>query len=193
MDCSPPGSFVRGDSLGKNTGVGCHALLQGIFPTQGSNSGLPHCRWILYRLSTREALRLIRGEFCHHGEPSLGAGFPARAPRTGCSLWSGEVGAGGLRTSTVHFLRALGDLVCEELHLFKSGIFTHLKTVSPSGIPRGCMTAPSPYSQSPCETSVFTAPTPRDAHQILKISRSPLVLFYFANSLIFLPLFSLYF
>ena len=28
----------------KNTGVGCHFLLQGIFPTQGSNSGLPHCR-----------------------------------------------------------------------------------------------------------------------------------------------------
>ena len=36
-DHSPPGSSVHGDSLGKNTGVGCHALLQGIFPTQGSN------------------------------------------------------------------------------------------------------------------------------------------------------------
>ena len=33
MDCSPPGSSVHGDSLSKNTGVGCHALLQGIFPT----------------------------------------------------------------------------------------------------------------------------------------------------------------
>ena len=43
MDCSPPGSSVRGDSPGKNTGVGCHALLQGIFLTQGSNPGLPHC------------------------------------------------------------------------------------------------------------------------------------------------------
>ena len=32
------------DSPGKNTGVGCHFLLQGIFPTQGSNPGLPHCR-----------------------------------------------------------------------------------------------------------------------------------------------------
>ena len=39
------------DSPGKNTGVGCHSLLQGIFPTQGSNPGLPHCRWILYHLS----------------------------------------------------------------------------------------------------------------------------------------------
>ena len=31
--------------------MGCHALLQGIFPTQGWNPGLPHCRWNLYRLS----------------------------------------------------------------------------------------------------------------------------------------------
>ena len=38
-------------SQGKNTGVGCHALLQGIFPTQGSNLGLLHCRQILYLLS----------------------------------------------------------------------------------------------------------------------------------------------
>ena len=51
MDCSPPGSSVHGDSPGKNTGVGCHALLQGIFPNQGSNPGLPHCRLILYQLS----------------------------------------------------------------------------------------------------------------------------------------------
>ena len=38
------------NSLGKNAGVGYHALLQGIFPTQGSNPGLLHCRWILYWL-----------------------------------------------------------------------------------------------------------------------------------------------
>ena len=44
MDCSPPGSSVHGDSPGKNTGVGCHALLQVIFPTQRSNPDLPHCR-----------------------------------------------------------------------------------------------------------------------------------------------------
>ena len=47
MDCSPPGSSVHGDSPGKNTGMCCHALLHGIFPTQESNSGLQHCRWIL--------------------------------------------------------------------------------------------------------------------------------------------------
>ena len=37
MDCNLPGSSVHDDSPGKNTGVGCHALLQGIFPTQGLN------------------------------------------------------------------------------------------------------------------------------------------------------------
>ena len=42
MDCSLPGSSVHEDSPGKNTAVGCHALLQGIFPTQGSNPGLLH-------------------------------------------------------------------------------------------------------------------------------------------------------
>ena len=51
MDCSLPGWSVRGDSLGKNTGVGCHALLQGIFPTQESNWSLLYCRPILHHLS----------------------------------------------------------------------------------------------------------------------------------------------
>ena len=46
-----PGSSVLGNSPGKNAGLGCHALLQGIFPTQESNPGLPHCRWILYYLN----------------------------------------------------------------------------------------------------------------------------------------------
>ena len=39
------------DSPGQNTGVGSLSLLQGIFPTQGSNPSLPHCRQILYQLS----------------------------------------------------------------------------------------------------------------------------------------------
>ena len=51
MDYRLPGYSIHGDSPGKNTGVSCHALLEGIFPTQGSNPGLPHCRWILYHLN----------------------------------------------------------------------------------------------------------------------------------------------
>ena len=48
MDCSLPSASVHGDSPGKNTGMGCHALLQGIFPTRGLNPCLAHCWWILY-------------------------------------------------------------------------------------------------------------------------------------------------
>ena len=43
----------------KNTGVGSLSLLQGIFPTQGSNPGLPHCRWILYQLSHKGSPRIL--------------------------------------------------------------------------------------------------------------------------------------
>ena len=73
MDCSPPGSSIHGifqaralewgaiafsnglyssyNSAGQNTGVGSLCLLQGIFPTQGLNPGLPHCGQMLYHLS----------------------------------------------------------------------------------------------------------------------------------------------
>ena len=57
MDCSPPASSVHG-ILSKNTEVGYHALLQGIFPIQGLNLGFLYCRQILYYLS-------------HQGTPSL--------------------------------------------------------------------------------------------------------------------------
>ena len=58
-DCSLPGSSVHGDSPGKNTGVGCHALLQVIIPIQGSNPGLPHCGRILYHLSQQGNPRIL--------------------------------------------------------------------------------------------------------------------------------------
>ena len=67
MDCSPAGSSVHGDSLGKNTGISCHALLWGIVPTQRSNPGLLHCRQILH-LSHKgstgvDSLSLLQGIF----------------------------------------------------------------------------------------------------------------------------------
>jgi len=58
MDCSPPGFSVHGDSPSKNTGMGCHALLQGIFPTQGLNPGLPQCRQILHCLNHQGSPRI---------------------------------------------------------------------------------------------------------------------------------------
>ena len=93
---SSPCSFVPGDSLGKNTGVGCHALLQGICPSQGSSPSLPHCRQILYLLS-------------HHGSPDkrdstsfrstavfwslFGVGWGGGV-RVGWGRWWQDVGAG---------------------------------------------------------------------------------------------------
>ena len=51
IDCSPNRLLRQWEFPGKNTGVDCHSLLQGIFPTSGSNWGLLHCRRILYHLS----------------------------------------------------------------------------------------------------------------------------------------------
>ena len=64
MDYSPPGSSVHGDSPDKNTGVGCHALLQGIFLTQRSNACLLHLlHWQACSLSkTPEAHGLVWAE-----------------------------------------------------------------------------------------------------------------------------------
>ena len=52
-------------SPGQNSGVGSHSLLQGIFSTQGSNPGLPQCRWILYQLNDQGShQRSCQGSFC---------------------------------------------------------------------------------------------------------------------------------
>ena len=72
-DCSSPGSSVHGDSPSKKTEVGCHSLLQGIFPAQGWNPGLLHCRYILYQLR----------------EPACNAGDPGSIPWLGRSTGEG--------------------------------------------------------------------------------------------------------
>ena len=59
--------FCPWDFPGKNTGVGCHALLEGIFPIQGSNPGLLPCQQILYHLSHQESPSTIRLVTNHQG------------------------------------------------------------------------------------------------------------------------------
>ena len=82
MDCSLPGSSVHADSPGKNTGVGCHALLQGIFPTQGLNPGLVNCRWILYCLHHQGSLiECIDLAKVNHGEQAGGTQTKYRPQR----------------------------------------------------------------------------------------------------------------
>ena len=55
----PHGLYSPWNSPGQNTGVGSLSLLQGIFPTQGLNPGLPHCRQILYQLSHKGSPRIL--------------------------------------------------------------------------------------------------------------------------------------
>ena len=56
---APPGLYSSWNSLGQNTGVSSLSLLQGIFPTQGLNPGLPHFRRILYQLSYKGSPRIL--------------------------------------------------------------------------------------------------------------------------------------
>ena len=55
----PHGLYSPWNPPGQNTGVGSLSFLQGIFPTQGSNPGLLHCRWFLYQLSHKGCLRIL--------------------------------------------------------------------------------------------------------------------------------------
>ena len=55
----PHGLYSPWNSPGQNTGVGSLSLLQGIFPTQGSNPGLPHCKRILSQLSHKGSPRIL--------------------------------------------------------------------------------------------------------------------------------------
>ena len=72
MDCSPPGSTVHGDSPGKNTGVDCHTLLQGIFPTQRSNPGLLRFGRIPSEAPGKPKVRLLYQLLWWHGGQRLG-------------------------------------------------------------------------------------------------------------------------
>jgi len=99
MKCSLLGSSVYGDSPGKNNGMGCHALFQGIFPTQGSNPGLQHFRGILYHLSHQESpviLEWVAYPF------SRGSSWPRN--QTGVPCIAGEFFA-SWATREAHFFR----------------------------------------------------------------------------------------
>ena len=70
------------NSPGQNTGVGCRALLQRIFPTQGLNQGLLYCRWILYHLNprTRDTELGREAKLAHTSQPCQGPGDNSNFP-----------------------------------------------------------------------------------------------------------------
>ena len=89
------------NSPGQNTGVGSLSLLQGIFPSQGSNPGLPHCRRILYQLS-------------HKGSPTISKGTNSKCP-LGTGLIPTDLKHPNLLRNTKHMIlrsltRTLNDL-----------------------------------------------------------------------------------
>ena len=81
MDWSPPGSSVHGDFPGQNPGVGSCSLLQGIFPTQGSNPDFLHCRQIFYHLSHQGSPRILEWVAC---PLSRGFSWPRNRTRVSC-------------------------------------------------------------------------------------------------------------
>ena len=74
------GLYNRWNSPGQNTAVGSLSLLQGIFPTQGSNPDLPHCRWILHQLSHKGSPRILEWVSYHFSRD--------RRPRNGTRVSS---------------------------------------------------------------------------------------------------------
>ena len=105
MDCSLPGSSVLGDSPGKNIGVGCHSLFQGIFLTQGSNLELPDCCAVLKCSVMSDSLQL-------HGPSLLGSSVLGDSPgkNTGVSchaLLQGIFPTQGLNPGFLHCKRIL--------------------------------------------------------------------------------------
>ena len=115
------------DSSGKNTGVGSLSLLQGIFPTQGSNPGLPHCRRILYQLS-------------HQGSPQLRVVMVFAAPlffphtyltASVCSVNSrGSLEEGALRGGDQLWNEGCRAPFCLEVKVFDVGLRNVLGNVS---------------------------------------------------------------
>ena len=78
----PHGVYSPWHSPGQNTGVGSLSLFQGIFPTQGLNQGLPHCRWIFYQLSHKGSPRIL--EWVAYNTFSSGFSQPRNWTRVSC-------------------------------------------------------------------------------------------------------------
>ena len=71
----PHGPYSSWNSPGQNTGVGSRSLLQGIFPTQGSNPDLPHGRQILYQLSHHGNLKHGLLKYRHRESKEIKSNF----------------------------------------------------------------------------------------------------------------------
>ena len=96
----PHGLYNPWNSLGQNTGVGSLSLLQGIFPPQGSNPGLPHCRQIVYQLSHKGSPRIL--EWVAYPF-SIGSSWPRNQMGVSC-IAGGFFTNWAIREPTVHMV-----------------------------------------------------------------------------------------
>ena len=91
MDCSPPGSSVHGASPGKNTGIGCHFLLQRIFLTQGMHPSLLHLRLSTIESSEKQKRHLPTVKSPFRGQSHQGGITyylrKGQNRRPGCTSW----------------------------------------------------------------------------------------------------------
>ena len=81
QSCPTVWTYSQWNSPGQDTGVGSLSLLQEFFPTQGSNPGLPHCRWILYQQSHQWSPRILEWVACPF---SSGSSWPRNWTRISC-------------------------------------------------------------------------------------------------------------
>ena len=125
----PHGLYSPWNSPGQNTGVGSLSFLRGIFPTQGSKPGLPHCRWILHQLSHKGSPRIL--EWVAY---PFSRGSPLPKNQTGVSLT-----AGGFFTNW-----AIRDVPHTEFQL-------------PPSSPRYALSSPCPFIPRDANTSSHDA------------------------------------
>ena len=110
MDCSPPGSSVHGDSLGKNTGVGCHASSRGSSPPRdGTRISCVSCfdRRVLTTSATWKPTRILKYKYFLQRE-SVSQQVPCSFPSiafllVGCSLNKSMLSATALSTSQLMY------------------------------------------------------------------------------------------
>ena len=109
----PHGPYTPWYSPGENTGVGSLSILQGIFPSQGLNPGLRHCRQILYQLSHKGSPRILE---CVAYPFSSGSSWPRNWTRVSCI-------AGRFFTNW-----AIREAMLCEFQVYSKVIYTHTHT-----------------------------------------------------------------
>ena len=119
----PHGLYGPWNSPGQNTGVGCYALLEGIFPTQGSNPGLLHCRRILNQLSHKGSFRLIieNKKWENHNNDN-------NSDNNDCVFRDFSVLDAERSIATPFLLKILFSVILEDVRLREIKSFTHLRS-----------------------------------------------------------------